>query len=123
MGWYNRQSHRWRLPEELPKFIWGRAKATLLIHDENQDVTYTSSDVPLAFFKDDVQDMPGNTQYLLFPTNLSPAPGEEGLVWMTWTVTGRAFDCTVEGTAIVTLPAEPDSYRHPGIRTSVIVQA
>lgn len=27
-------------PEELPTFIWGRANATLHIHDENQDVTY-----------------------------------------------------------------------------------
>ena len=101
-------------PKELPNFIWGRAKATLHIHDDDQDVTYTSSDVPLAFFKSHDQDMPGNTQYLLFPKNLSPAPGEEGLLWMTWTVTGRVFDCTVDGTAIVTLPAEPDSYRGPG---------
>lgn len=26
-------------PEELPKFIWGRAKATLHIKDDDQDVT------------------------------------------------------------------------------------
>ena len=92
-------------PEELSNFIWGWAKATLHIHDENQDVTYTSSDVPLLFIKANVQDMPGNTQYLLVPINLSPTPGEEeGRLWMTWTVTGRVFDCTVEGEAIITFP-------------------
>lgn len=89
-------------PEELPKFIWGRAKAMLHIKDNDQDVTYWSNEAYLLFFERPVQDMPGNTQYLLYPAVL----GEQ--LSMTWTVKGTVFDCTVEGQAKVIFPVEPD---------------
>lgn len=97
------------LPEELSNFIWGTAKATLHIHDDNQDVTYTSSgDVLLSFVKAHDQDMPGNTRYIVFPMNVSRAPGDPSLIGMTWNVTGREFDCTVRGQSTVTFSVEPD---------------
>ena len=101
---------------ELPLFIFGSAKATLHIHDDDHDIIYTSEEVPLTFLRRFVQDMPGNTQYILTPLaiNQVPNPREEVLpkLQMIWTAEGREFDCTVKGKAIVSFPVKPD----PNIR-------
>lgn len=100
------------LTEELPRFIGGKAQARLHITDDHQDVTYKSNEVRLLFMKRPVQDMLGNTQYVLYgpPEGGLTSPGSEPTpISMTWTVNGRVFDCTVEGQAIITFPlAEPD---------------
>lgn len=90
-----------RPPEDLTKLIWGRADATLHIHDENQDVTYTSNIVDLLFVpyqRQGQEDAPGQTQYLL------AGSGGKAVPTVIWTVEGKVFDCTVEGQARVTLP-------------------
>ena len=69
---------------EAPEKIVGWAEATLHIHDNDQDVTYTSGRVQLTFLRRNVQDMPGNTQYVV-----APDVGTEG---MTWNASGRVFD-------------------------------
>lgn len=81
---------------EGPEKIVGWAKAMLHIHDDDQDVTYTSGRVELTFIRRVVQDMEGNTQYVL-----APDVGAEG---MTWYGKGRVFDCTVEGEAVIPFP-------------------
>lgn len=81
---------------EGPQKIVGWAKAMLHIHDDDQDVTYTSGRVELTFIRRVVQDMEGNTQYVL-----APDVGAEG---MTWYGKGRVFDCTVEGEAVIPFP-------------------
>lgn len=81
---------------EAPEKIVGWAEATLHIHDDDQDVTYTSGRVQLTFLRRNVQDMPGNTQYVVVPD-----VGAEG---MTWNASGRVFGCIVEGKAIIPFP-------------------
>lgn len=99
-------------PEELPGFIGGTAKATLHLTDDHQDVTYTSNEVMLLFMKRPVQDILGNTQYVLYglPKGGLTLPGSEFTsMSMTWTATGQEFGCTIEGQAIITFPlVEPD---------------
>lgn len=102
---------------ELPEFIHGHARATLHIHDDDHDVTYTaysnfgSGFVKLLFQRRDKQDMKGNTQYVLV--------GDRGMDHMTWDVTGRVFDCTVEGKAVIWFPTEQvgAEYSFPGVYT------
>lgn len=107
---------------ELPLYITGWAKATLHIHDDDHDVIYTataywdsdfaSEKVPLSFIRRDVQDMPGNTQYILAPYQLSLEPNLRRDVFdewhVTWKAEGREFDCTVKGEAIIPFPTKPD---------------
>ena len=99
---------------ESAPYIFGWAKASLHIKDENQDVTYESDRVWLLFAKRGIQDMPGNTQYVL-----SPAPtghgGEFAPLSMTWIGKGRVFDCTIEGQAMVTFPIDVDPNSGHGI--------
>ena len=94
-------------PEDLhsPQFIFGRAQATLHLTDDDQDVTYVSGFVQLLFIKRHVQDMPGNTQYVLFTAS---GPVNQPSLSMTWTATGQEFGCTIEGQAIITFPIELD---------------
>ncbi len=111
----------------LPLIIYGWAKATLHIHDDDHDVIYTAyhdepdpiftgEKVPLTFIRRIVQDMPGNTQYILAPVQLSLSanPREEDIykLHVIWKAEGREFDCTVKGKAIVPFPLKPD----PNIR-------
>ena len=99
---------------ELPFNIMGWAKATLHIHDDDHDVIYSVyhdipgiletgsvEKVPLLFIRRMVQDMPGNTQYIL-------ASSVEGMgnVHVIWKAEGREFDCTVKGKAIVPFPTD-----------------
>jgi hypothetical protein len=104
---------------ELPLYINGWAKATLHIHDDDRDVIYTataywerdyaSEKVPLNFIRRDVQDIPGNTQYILAPYQLSHEPNLRDGYWhITWKAEGREFDCTVKGEAIIPFPTKPD---------------
>ncbi|MDH4152377.1 MAG: hypothetical protein OEV01_01190 [Nitrospira sp.] len=93
---------------ELPSVIYGWAKATLHIHDDDHDVVYTSDSFPsdperkhrvkLAFIRRAVQNQRGTTQYVLIP--------DLGRKMMAWKVNGRVFDCTVEGEAIILFPRE-----------------
>jgi hypothetical protein len=69
-------------------------------------VTYESNAVDLLFIKRPVQDMPGNTQYVLFPEVVGG--DQPSLLSVTWTATGQEFGCTIEGRAIITFPVEPD---------------
>ena len=111
---------------ELPLIIFGWAKATFHIQDDDHDVIYTAyhdkpnpvftvEKVPLTFLRRPrtVQDIEsGNTQYILAPVQLSlPAnPREEDIfkLHVIWKVEGREFDCTVKGKAIVPFPTQPD---------------
>ena len=97
---------------EFPFAIIGVASAKLHIHDDDQDITYTSNRVKLVFVRriGIVQEMPGNTQYVLTPDKDRDS--------MIWNVTGRVFDCTVEGKAFIWFPFEQfheDSYFPPGL--------
>ena len=98
---------------ELPQFIHGWATATFHIHDDDRDVTYTSTSDPvkLLFQRRDKQDMKGNTQYVL--------AGDRGMDHMTWDVKGRVFDCTVEGKSFIWFPREQVGahYSFPGVYT------
>jgi hypothetical protein len=87
----------------FPETISGTARATLHIHDADQDVTYDSDLVELIFSQRPEQDMPGTTQYVL--ESMSD-PG------MTWTAKGRRFDCTIGGKAMIHFPPE-DQDQHP----------
>ncbi len=81
-------------------YLDGRAKSTLRLKDDTQDVTYVSSDVSLRFRPRDEQpeltpDQPegtGNTEYDLMPTAI------------TWTVSGTKHGCAVDGRTIVNIP-------------------
>jgi hypothetical protein len=77
-------------------------------------VAYESDRVWLFFAKRSIQDMAGNTQYVL-----SPAPTGHGAEFaplsMTWTGKGRVGDCTVEGRAAVTFPIDVDTTSGDGI--------
>jgi hypothetical protein len=99
---------------EFPQFIHGWAIATFHIHDDDHDVTYTSTSDPvkLLFQRRAVQGMTGNTQYVL--------SGDRGRDHMTWDVKGRVFDCTVEGKAFIRFPIEQvnaRTYSFPGVYT------
>lgn len=81
--------------------IFGRADAKLIIHDENQDVTYASNIVDLLFFPYQTRgqaEVPGRTQYFV------GGSGSEKVPTVIWTVRGSRGGCTVEGEARVTLP-------------------
>ena len=98
----------------MPQFIHGSAIAALHIHDDDHDVTYTSTADPvkLLFQRRDKQNMKGNTQYVL--------AGDRGRDHMTWDVKGRVFDCTVEGKAFIRFPIEQvnaHTYSFPGVYT------
>ena len=97
----------------LPAFISGKARATLHIKDDIQDVTYVGTADYLAFVQRPVQDMEGNTQYVLFPID-NGAGVVTGLV--TWKAEGTVGDCTVEGHTTVrpTLISFQDSSAVPG---------
>jgi hypothetical protein len=98
---------------DLPQFIHGWATATFHIHDDDRDVTYTSTSDPvkLLFQRRDKQGMKGNTQYVL--------AGDRGMDHMTWDVKGRVLDCTVEGKAFIWFPKEQVGahYSFPGVYT------
>ncbi len=98
-------------PSGMPQFIHGWAIATFHIHDDDHDVTYTSDPVKLLFQRRYVQDITGNTQYVL--------AGDRGMDHMTWNVKGREFDCTVEGNAFIWFPSEQVGahYSFPGVYT------
>ena len=97
-----------------PVAISGYAKATLHIKDDTQDVTYVGTTDGLMFYQRSVQDMEGNTQYVLFPLD-DGAGVVTGLV--TWKADGTTVDgCTVEGHTTVrpTLISFEDSSTVPG---------
>jgi hypothetical protein len=99
---------------DLPEFIHGSATATFHIHDDDHDVTYTSTPDPvkLLFQRRAKQNMEGNTQYVL--------AGDRDRDHMIWEVKGRVFDCTVEGKAFIRFPIEQVnalSYSFPGVYT------
>jgi hypothetical protein len=96
------------------QFITGWAKARLHIKGDDQDITYESDRVNLLFWKRNIQDMPGNTQYVLYPAPTG-RDGEQKPLSMTWTGRGKVFDCTVEGQATVTFPIDVDSSSGHGI--------
>lgn len=96
---------------QSPGLIVGQAAATLRIKDTDHDVVYESNIATLVFIQRAVQDMPGNTQYVLVP--------QEGATGVTWTVRGTVFECTVEGQAIVNFPLDrnpldPEDLTIPG---------
>lgn len=107
---------------EFPLYVIGSAKATFHIHDDDHDILYTSDEVPLTFLKRAVQDMEGNTQYILAPVQtINLAPGGTRELRVIWRVEGKEFDCTVKGKAIVTLPAAPggETYLDPTAHTTM----
>jgi hypothetical protein len=90
------------LAEEIGcDFVDGWATSRLRIKNETQDMTFVSSRVPLSFKPRSIQDQPGNVQFDLMSTSV------------TWTASGTTGDCTVEGRAIVNIPAYLDQPLDP----------
>jgi hypothetical protein len=85
----------------------GWAASTLRVKDDRRDLTYISSRVPLTFRPRRVDtgansgDAFGNVEYDLLPTAV------------TWRVSGRREDCTVDGEAIVNIPLRVDAPLDP----------
>ena len=93
------------------QFMVGWAKATLHIHDENQDIKYESNRADLLFMKYGNQE--GNTRYLLYGAPVSHDSGEVRSLSVTWTASGTVDDCKVEGQAYVTFPVGADPAADP----------